>query len=242
MKSLRISAAIIGSIVLCASHVGAQAVIDDSRRPPPLQRPPMCELWRGQARGNDPSQVIEMVLCVDGRNVRGTFQTSSLNSGWSKRTFVGTVIEPGQRMALREVEFLDNRPNSGWMFCLIDQYDLRFTSQIHLESDYHSTACRDDGHISADRIEGADAGALSASVPQDAGASEEQDPSGSEGPRGRIILVPPTQRARRRWLQCAVGAVGAESSGWLVVALTAAGLALNGSRKRARRTVISEPA
>jgi hypothetical protein len=195
------------AFLLTVSSASAQSVIDDqARRPPPLEPPPTCELWRGAARGNDPSQVIEMILCVEGSSVRGTFQTSSLNSGWSKRTFVGTVIEAGQRLSLREVVFVDNRPRPGWRFCLIDQYDLRFTSATHLESDYHSSACEDNGHISADRVVGTD-GAVTTQELSDAGWPARTELTAE---RPRVILVSPVESTRRRWLSCSVPTLGSQ--------------------------------
>lgn len=187
--------------LLGARDAFAQAVVDDSRRPPPLEPPPSCELWRGSARGNDPTQVIEMILCSNGTNVHGTFQTSSLNSGWSKRTFVGNVVRPQQELSLREERFVENRPNSGWRFCLIDRYQLVFSSPTHFEADYHSEDCHDNGHISADRIVGADAGVVTDPSTLDAGPLHPQELTRS---RPQIILVPPAESTRRRWFGCSV--------------------------------------
>ncbi|MBL8683457.1 MAG: hypothetical protein JNK05_30085 [Myxococcales bacterium] len=221
------------SVVALARPAFSQAVTDDPRRPPPLQAPPECQLYRGSARGNDPTQLVELVLCVDGSSVRGTFQTSSLNSGWSKRSFVGSVIEPDVRLALRETAFLERRSNPGWRFCLIDRYDLRFTTRTHIESDYHSTDCRDDGHISVDLV-----GALDAGV-SDGGALE---PPPREQPR--VVITPPDLQSvhtRRRGLfervSCATSPTAARDAGRreLLAFVCAAGVALVLRRSRLDR-------
>jgi hypothetical protein len=213
-----------------------QAIEDDPRRPPPLRAPPECQLFRGSARGNDPTQLVEMVLCVDGSAARGTFQTSSLRSGWSKRSFVGAVIEPRARLSLRETAFIDDRPNPRWRFCLIDRYDLRFTTATHVESDYHSSACRDDGHISMDLVE-ADAGAPSPSNPAIEGSSVERSPL-TEQPR--VVVAPPdlsTVHARRRgWrsrLQCSARGTTGQGASWRATgSLVGAAFALAMRRRR----------
>lgn len=214
-----------------ASRANAQAVADDPRRPPPLSAPPECELYRGSARGNDPTQLVELVLCVDGANVHGTFQTSSLNSGWSKRSFVGNVIEPRARLALRETAFVSQRSNPGWRFCLIDRYDLRWTNERHIESDYHSTACDDDGHISVDLVAAIDAGVASATGQT---LLREQP---------RVIVAPADMRSvhtrprsLRERLSCAVGVVrdGRRAESGAALTLVALGLVTVRMRRASR--------
>lgn len=232
----RVLAIVGASAIVPARSAHAQAVTDDPRRPPPLQAPPNCQLYRGSARGNDPTQLVELVLCLDGASVRGTFQTSSLNSGWSKRSFDGSVVEPGARLALRETAFLERRSNPGWRFCLIDRYDLRFTTRTHIESDYHSTACNDDGHISVDLV-----GELDAGTP-DSGALVEPP---REQPR--VVITPPDLQSvhtRRRGilerLSCSVAPGGARrgSAHACAVFSAVALISMGRSRSRHRRVPV----
>lgn len=159
--------------LLTTSEALAQIVQDrDPRRPPALEPTELCEVWRGTNSGNDPSQEVELRLCVDSPGsptVRGESQYSSLNSGWTRRAFTGTRSADGRSLTLRENRMLEDRPNPGWRFCLIDEYNLTLVEPDRITGGYFSQACDDRGRMTLRlhaRVTGApDAAAQPAPLP-----------------------------------------------------------------------------
>lgn len=120
-----------------------------ARRPEPLGDEPGCRHYRGEPiGGNDVSQVFELVVCPgpEPGSVRATVQTSSLVSGWSSRASTGSWDAAGERLSLRETEFIESRPEPGWRFCLIDAITLDKTP-TGLSGSYLSKACNDEARL-----------------------------------------------------------------------------------------------
>lgn len=115
-------------------------------RPQALKAKENCELWVGTASGNDPSVQVEFSFCLNRNNeITGILQWSSTRSGWNKRAVNGNKKE--NTIILHDEKFLENKPNRGWVFCLIDEY--RFSlSKNKMQGDYISNACRDKGRFS----------------------------------------------------------------------------------------------
>jgi MYXO-CTERM domain-containing protein len=112
-------------------------------RPDPLRAESGCDHYRGSANGaNDATQQFELMVCTTPEGIRAKVQTSSLVSGWSVRQSVGNWDAAGQVLTLREIEFLESRPELGWHFCLIDSIVLEKTAE-GLSGSYESLACDD---------------------------------------------------------------------------------------------------
>lgn len=141
--------------LLCASALAsAQGTVQlrDPRRPPPLDPPPACELWRGHIAGNDPTAEATLQLCTTGDAVTGVFLWSSLESGWDRRTFVGEWLDAKRRLVLRDTAMLENHPAHGWRLCLADRYDLHRVSDAELAGEFWSQACDDHGTLRITRL------------------------------------------------------------------------------------------
>lgn len=141
--------------LLCASalaHAQGTVQMRDPRRPPPLEPPPECELWRGHIAGNDPSAEATLQLCTTGDEVSGVFLWSSLESGWDRRTFIGQWLDAKRRLVLHDTAMLENHPANGWRLCLADRYDLRRVSDAELAGEFWSQACNDHGTMSITRL------------------------------------------------------------------------------------------
>lgn len=108
-----------------------------------------CSLWQGSVSGNDPSVGAELELCPvgdDSAAVHGRIQLTSESSGWSVRAVEGH-IEPDGTVLLREVRFDVSEPEFGWMFCLVDRYELRPVGPERLSGHYDSRACKDHARV-----------------------------------------------------------------------------------------------
>ncbi len=118
-------------------------------RPKALKPKDNCELWVGTASGNDPSVQVEFSFCISRNNeVTGILQWSSTRSGWNKRAVNG--YKKDDKIILHDEKFLENKPNRGWVFCLIDEY--RFSlNRNKMQGEYVSNACRDNGRFSLTR-------------------------------------------------------------------------------------------
>jgi hypothetical protein len=141
--------------LLCASALArAQGTVQlrDPRRPPPLDPPPECDLWRGHITGNDPSAEATLQLCTTGDAVTGVFLWSSLESGWNRRRFDGRWLDARQRLVLHDTAMLENHPADGWRLCLADRYDLRRVSDAELAGEFWSQACDDHGTMRITRL------------------------------------------------------------------------------------------
>jgi hypothetical protein len=177
-------------------------------------------VWRGTNSGNDPSQEVELRLCVDSPGsptVRGESQYSSLNSGWTRRAFTGTRSADGRNLTLRETRMLEDRPNPGWRFCLIDEYNITLVEPDRITGGYFSQACDDRGRMTL-RLH-----ARTTSAP-DAAAQPAPQPV-------RPTLSAPREDPprRRRRILCAAAEPSRASSAW-VLALSCA-LALRPRRR-----------
>lgn len=115
-------------------------------RPKALKPKDNCELWVGTASGNDPSVQVEFSFCINRNNeVTGVLQWSSTRSGWNKRAVNGYKKE--NSIILHDEKFLENKPNRGWVFCLIDEYRFSLNNN-KMEGEYISNSCRDKGQFS----------------------------------------------------------------------------------------------
>lgn len=187
------------SLLLLPALSGAQGTVQlrDPRRPPPLEPPPECELWRGHIAGNDPSAEATLQICTSGASVQGIFLWSSLESGWNRRSFVGQWLDAGQGLELRDTAMLENHPAHGWRLCLGDRYALHRVSATELAGEFWSQACNDHGTIRITRI--SEAPALADAMLPPSSAQRRSEPS-----------------PRRRLLSCDAGQAGAMKPGaWL---------------------------
>jgi hypothetical protein len=115
---------------------------DSSARPPALEGKSGCELWVGKVSGNDPSVVVEALIC-EGMNgaVTGQLQWSSLQSGYSIRDIAGSW-QGRDKLSLHDTKMAVSKPNAGWVFCTVDAYELSRTGD-QLNGSYTSRKCND---------------------------------------------------------------------------------------------------
>jgi hypothetical protein len=93
---------------------------------------------------------VQLVLCDQANDtVEGVLQWSSERSGWSRRAVSGTkkTKEKQTSFSLRDDSFLENKPNDGWRFCLVDEYKLT-QERDRLSGSYTSKACNDRATVS----------------------------------------------------------------------------------------------
>lgn len=204
---------------LAPAILGAQGIVQapDPRRPPPLEPPPECELWRGHIAGNDPSAEATLQLCTTGDAVEGVFLWSSLESGWDRRRFSGQWMDSHQRLVLHDTAMVENHPANGWRLCMADRYDLRRVNEGELSGEFWSNACDDHGTIRITR-----SGPI---------APPEAPPPPAPAP----ATPRPSAVARRRSFGCstAPGGAGSRAGGWVLgVAALAALSRCRGSRAR----------
>ena len=156
-------------------------------RPPPLPAEENCELWSGGASGNDPTVLVEVSLCpAENNEVSGRLQWSSLRSGWNVRRLEGRWSSGDRRqLTLSDSALLENRPEPGWRFCLIDSYDLQMVRPGRLEGTYASRQCDDNARIWLERREEAPPTAA-ASPPQQG----ERPPAEARTPDNRPAETP----------------------------------------------------
>ena len=140
------------AVMVATGLASAQTVREQQERPPPLEPRAGCDLFRGPGSGNDPTYQVEMLICVDGAAVTGTFQSSSLVSGWSKRALDGRATNDGRTLHLRDLRYIDNRPAPSWEFCLVDSYTLERREGVGLRGTYHAENC-DDGELNLTWVE-----------------------------------------------------------------------------------------
>ena len=219
---------------------GPEVVLAKAARPDPLAAEAGCERYVGIPIGaNDTSQRFELILCPDpdpadpGR-LRSTVQTSSLVSGWSKRRGSGRWDADGQTLRLVDEEFLDNRPEPDWMFCLIDALTLTRSESGGLQGSYVSYACDDRATLMLERL-AADAVLDEAgSAPADSSgpASDPRpEPSAKDEPSERDEPARDPAPEPSRGCACAVSP-GPSAPGLLgIVGLGLAGLGLRRRRR-----------
>lgn len=121
------------------------------RRAVTLEPSELCETWRGDIHGNDPSAVIVVELCTRGTHVRGSFFWSSAASGWDRRALEGEWRDGGSTLEARDTAMLESHPQHGWTLCAADAYSLRRVSADRLEGTYASDRCRDHGRLGMTR-------------------------------------------------------------------------------------------
>jgi MYXO-CTERM domain-containing protein len=103
-----------------------------------------CELWLGDASGNDPTVRLQMRLCPEGDGLRGEVQWSSLRSGWSVRAVSGR--REGDSVELRDDRIVEERPEPGWVFCTVDRWSLARRGD-RMDGRYTSAACQDSASV-----------------------------------------------------------------------------------------------
>ena len=113
-------------------------------RPALMESQAGCELWLGDASGNDPTVRLQMQLCPDGDALRGEVQWSSLQSGWSVRAVSGR--REGDSVELRDDRIVEERPEPGWVFCTVDRWSLVRRGD-RMEGTYASATCRDSASV-----------------------------------------------------------------------------------------------
>ena len=93
-----------------------------------------CSNWVGTLEGgNDSTARIQFQICPNGEKITGRMQWSSLVSGWSVRSISGTRDATGNTLILRDTAMLEAKPELGWSFCLVDQYDCQVISFAFLK-------------------------------------------------------------------------------------------------------------
>ena len=134
---------------LTAGHARAQIVNErEPWRPPALTPTPACSVYSGSGTGNDPTFLVEMLLCTSkGEEVTGKVQYSGKSSGWSVRRLSGTWRDDRAVLVLREDAIVEQRPSPGWRFCTIDEYRLEARGSRALSGLYASEACHDKGTL-----------------------------------------------------------------------------------------------
>ena len=119
--------------------------IGAAKRPPPLADQDDCTHYNGTSSGNDPSVRLDVLLCAheDGTagKVQGQVQWSSTLSGWNLRSVEGT--RTGDALKMRDLEITQQKPESGFRFCTIDEYALKRQADGKLVGTYDSAECRD---------------------------------------------------------------------------------------------------
>jgi hypothetical protein len=123
-----------------------------SLQPSNLEKPSdkNCNLWKGTASGNDPSVEVQLMLCTEENgDVDGVLQWASSRSGWNRRAVAGTQKTEDKKttFTLHDERFIENKPNTGWRFCLIDQYTLSQNKET-LSGNYLSNDCNDAAKLS----------------------------------------------------------------------------------------------
>lgn len=185
----RLVTAVVLLVIARSGAARAQSPVQETpRRPPPLELAPECALWKGTVSGNDPSMEIAMTLCPSGNAVSGIMQCSSLTSGWSRRAIEGRWSEDKSALTLRDTSIVENRPEPGWRFCVVDQYDLKLVSPGDLEGTSRASACNDNATVKL-KLE---PGTLPAATPT-------APPPPLEPP----VVAPPPREAKRAF--CSVG-------------------------------------
>jgi len=139
-----------GALVIATTALGASVA---EARPPLLPERAGCELWLGEAHGNDPGVRINLRLCPrEGGALTGELQWSGQESGWNVRAVEGT--RTGDQIGLRDVRIVEERPEPGWRFCTIERYELRAVGSDRLSGRYVSTSCNDQATLELRRVEG----------------------------------------------------------------------------------------
>ncbi|NUP11306.1 MAG: hypothetical protein HOW73_35110 [Polyangiaceae bacterium] len=112
-----------------------------------------CSQWSGTASGNDPSVQVAASLCEakDG-GVIGLVTWNSERSGFSVRKVEGSWSSDHKTLTFADVDFVENKPNLGWRFCLIDRYRLTSGGASKLEGGYRSSKCNDDATMQLKKV------------------------------------------------------------------------------------------
>ena len=191
-----------------------------------------CERWLGGSSGNDPSVRLNLVLCREGPRVRGRVQWSSLLSGWNVREVIGA--EEGDGVVMKDVRILEERPEPGWRFCVVDRWALRGDGR-RMEGTYDSQACNDHATVWFERMIEPDAGAGPSATPT---PNPNPNPNPSPGPKPNPSPSPsPTPEPGADRCRCGGGTAG----GWgalavlLVLATRSSGARRSAGRSRRGR-------
>lgn len=121
---------------------------------PSAQEPPVpseCALYRGGAKGNDPTMKLALVLCPAPGGFVGWARHVSPVSGWSHREVTGAAAPDGT-LVLRDSRMVESHATYGWELCLVEQYNLREVSPGVVEGTYASSACQDQSVVALKRV------------------------------------------------------------------------------------------
>lgn len=105
-----------------------------------------CRRFLGSSSGNDPTGVATLDLCRDGERLWGLMRVEG-QAGVAVGELVGHVDDEGQ-IRLVDIGAVVDRPNTGWMFCFDDVYQLRWKPlQGRIVGEYRSEECDDVGQV-----------------------------------------------------------------------------------------------
>lgn len=210
--------AVLTCLLPALAHAGAA-------RPDPLHAESGCEHYRGVPIGaNDATQQFELMVCTTPTGIRAKVQTSSLVSGWSVRQSVGSWDAAGRVLTLKEIQFLESRPEPGWHFCLIDSIVLEKTA-AGLSGRYESVLCDDRAKLELTKIGTVEAAALAPSNV----ATPPNEPPPREPMREADALPKPDG--------CACGVANPTTNPPPLGLLALLGLALLTTRRHVRRSL-----
>jgi hypothetical protein len=221
MKRTPFLAVSLAALVLTSASANAETD-RETWRPPALEPTGSCDVYAGTSNGNDPTNIVELLVCTNGAAVTGKAQYSGKLSGWNRRAFSGAWSEDGRALELHESAIIEQKPNAGWRFCTIDRYVLvKQADPKMLVGTYDSAACQDHARLSLTRTGSA--------VPA---AHDEPEP-----PRPAVPPAPSPAPAARRSCSCRhAGAAESGATGAVraTIALCACVLRARGQARRAR--------
>jgi hypothetical protein len=214
-----------GALAVATIAGRARAAVD---YPPELDGGDDCTLWRGTVSGNDATVRMMFRLCpAGGDNVAGTAQWSSKVSGYNVRKLSGRWLDHGARLELHDEAVIEQHPEPGWRFCVIDRYDLARHAD-ELSGTYDSRACNDHATVKVSLIPTEPPASRS-------GSSSSPPPSAASAPSG---ITPPSSlptdakpRSSSRSCGCSCPGQRGMPSGALVVLVALASAAAFGRRR-----------
>jgi MYXO-CTERM domain-containing protein len=183
--------------------------------PPDLPAQGDCDAWAGTFKGNDPDMRISMRICPDagrgGDAVKGQVQTSSLKSGYSVRDFEGRWLDGKKRLEAHDVRVVEDHPNPGWVFCIVDSYDLALRAPDELAGTVIAKECDDRSEAHLTRTP----------RPASSGGVPPVAPIPSEETRVKPRKIEESEPPRRAGCDCTVGPPANDASFVLLLVLLA---------------------
>lgn len=197
-----------------------------TQRPQPLEGKSGCDLWKGTVSGNDPSVLVELLVCESiGGGVTGQLQWSSLKSGYSIREIAGEWSKDRQKLLIHDTALVVDKPNFGWKFCTVDLYDLALTSKTRLLGTYTASKCPDTATVDLSLVERP---APKVVIPE----PEEEPNVGADRPDSDVRDPKPEEKSS---CLCSTPGGASASSGPLSIGVAALLLLARFTRDRSRR-------